>query len=163
LARQVGGQAPQPGPSIKMSSRLPSGTPGKDELADLWYKVEKRCLKRVAADLKQCLNGRAAAIKRRARGASPMASEAASVSTLPGSTTLEAVTIGLQLHEVAFEVAAVGQQPSTGEANSSPQPLCFTVRGVASSHATWHAQAPTAPVEPSKQASKGCAPPTLPW
>jgi hypothetical protein len=57
--------------------------------------VEKRCLKRLAIDLKQRLDRRAAAIKRWVTQASPMAFEVAFMSTPLSSTMLEVASIDL--------------------------------------------------------------------
>jgi hypothetical protein len=51
-----------------MTTRLPSSKLGQDKLADVWCKVEKRRLKRLAIDLKQRLNRCAVAIKQGVTG-----------------------------------------------------------------------------------------------
>jgi hypothetical protein len=43
------------------------------------------------------------------------------------STTSKATCISLQIGEIVHEVVVVGQRPSTGEADSSPQALCSIV------------------------------------
>jgi hypothetical protein len=45
------------------------------------------------------------------------------------STMSKATCIGLQIGEIVHEVIVVGQRPSTGEADSSPQALCSMVCG----------------------------------
>jgi hypothetical protein len=91
--------------------------------------VEKRRLKRLAIDLKQRLNRYTAAIKQGAAKASLMAFKVAPISTLPGSTTLETTVVSLQPLTVAFEVATIGQQPSSGGEGPTGWPLCPTIRG----------------------------------
>jgi hypothetical protein len=91
-----------------MTSHLCSGNLGQDELVDVWRKVEKRRLKRLAIDLKQRLNKRAVAIKHGATEASTMAFQAAPVSTPPGSTALEVTVVDLQPLTMTFEVADIG-------------------------------------------------------
>jgi hypothetical protein len=58
-----------------------------------------------------------------------MVFEVASVSTPLCSTAPEVTTIDLQPHIVAFEVATVSQNPSTGEVDRTGQPLCSMVHG----------------------------------
>jgi hypothetical protein len=55
--------------------------------------MEKQCLKRLSIDLRQCLNRRAIAIKRRATEALTTLIEVAFLSTPLVSTALEVATI----------------------------------------------------------------------
>jgi hypothetical protein len=80
---------------IDVTSHLPYSKLSQGELTDIWHKVEKRCLKRLAIDLKQRLDRRAAAIKRWVTQASPMAFEVAFMSTPLSSTMLEVASIDL--------------------------------------------------------------------
>jgi hypothetical protein len=95
LAPQVGGQALEPCPLIEMTTRLPSSKLGQDKVADVWCKVEKRCLKRLAIDLKQRLKRCVVVIKQGGDRASPMAFEAAPICTPLDSAVLEVSVVDL--------------------------------------------------------------------
>jgi hypothetical protein len=112
-----------------MKSRLPSDKLGQGELVDVWRKVEKQRFKRLAIDLKQRLNRRAAAIKHRATEAWPLAFKVSPISMPLDSKAREVATIGLQPLIVALEVATVGQQPSTEGKDPTGWPLYSMVRG----------------------------------
>jgi hypothetical protein len=78
-----------------MTSILSTGKLGRCEFIDIWRKAEKWRFNWLAIDLKQRVNMRVTAVKPRAAGVSPMAFEVASVSTPPGSTTLEVTLVDL--------------------------------------------------------------------